>query len=201
MGDEDHRRAGLGPDAEQLDVQSLPRHLVEGTEGLVHEQERGRERQRARDGNPLLHPAGELPRIVLLESAELDQLDHLLDAPRAPGAVPAEQLERERDVPRDGPPVVEDSGLEDDPVVAIETCAMGRLSVDEDLAARGLHEIADDAEQRRLPTPRGTDEGDELPTADFELDVLERGDAALAERLRDIASGDDDIGHTSSSGA
>ena len=85
----------------------------------------------------------------------------------------------------DGPPVVEDCRLEDDPVVAVEPRAVRGLPVDEDLAGRRLDEIADDAQERRLPAARRADERDELAAPDLEVDVLERGDAALAERLRD----------------
>ena len=68
--------------SQQLDVQPFARHLVERTERLVHEQESRIERQRARDRDALLHPAGELPGVVALEAAELDELEHLLDLGR-----------------------------------------------------------------------------------------------------------------------
>src|SRR5207237_10245589 len=55
--DEDDRRAGLLPDPQQLEVQALAGHLVEGAERLVHEQDRRLARERARDRDPLLHPA------------------------------------------------------------------------------------------------------------------------------------------------
>ena len=44
----------------------------------------GSKRERARDRHALLHPAGELPRVVVLEARELDELEHL--ARRALGA-------------------------------------------------------------------------------------------------------------------
>ena len=62
----------------------LARHLVERAERLVHEQQRRLEGERARDRDPLLHAAGELPRVVVGEAAELDELEHLLG--RAAGA-------------------------------------------------------------------------------------------------------------------
>ena len=80
VGDEDHRRARLRPDAEQLQVETLPCHLVERAERLVHEQERRREGKRPRDRDALLHTSRELPGMVLLEPVELDELDHVLDA-------------------------------------------------------------------------------------------------------------------------
>ena len=187
VGDEDHRRAGLRPDAQQLEVEPLARHLVERAERLVHQQERRRERERARDRDALLHAARELPGVVLLEPGELDELDHLLDARRALRAVPAQHLERQRDVLRDRAPVVEDGRLEDDPVVAVEPRLAGRLAVDRDVARRRLDDVADDAQQRRLPAARRSDQRDELATLDLEVDALERRDTALAEDLRDAA--------------
>ena len=67
---------------EQLQVEALARHLVERAERLVHQQQRGRERERARDRDALLHAAGELPRMVVVEARELDEVEHLLDALR-----------------------------------------------------------------------------------------------------------------------
>ena len=62
----------------------------------------------ARDGDALLHPARELPRVVVFEAGKLDELHHLADPLRAASPVPAEHLERKRDVLRDRAPVVED---------------------------------------------------------------------------------------------
>ena len=58
----------LLPDREQLEVEPLARHLVERAERLVHQQEGGLERERARDRDALLHAAGELPRVVVARS-------------------------------------------------------------------------------------------------------------------------------------
>ena len=72
------------PDPEQLHVQALPRHLVERAERLVHEQERGRERERAGDRHALLHPARELPRVVLSNPSSSTRLEHLVPDALAP---------------------------------------------------------------------------------------------------------------------
>ena len=47
----------------------LAGHLVERAERLVHQQDRRLERERARDRDALLHPAGELVRVVAREVA------------------------------------------------------------------------------------------------------------------------------------
>ena len=85
VGDEDDGRAGALPDAQEFEVHALARHLVEGPEGLVHEQQGGVERQGPGDGRALLHPARKLPGVMVGEVLELDQAEHLLRlAPRAP---------------------------------------------------------------------------------------------------------------------
>ena len=98
----------------------------------------GSNAKRARDRRALLHAAGELPREVLRESLQLDEVDHLRDARLPLLAVPAEHLERERDVLRDGAPVEEHGVLEDDAVVAVDAGLTRRLAVDRDRARRRL---------------------------------------------------------------
>ena len=202
MRDEDHRRARLRPDLEQLHVEPLPRHLVQRAERLVHQEQRGRERQRASDRHALLHASGQLPRMVAGERGELHEVEHRVDALAAPRAAPAQHLERQRDVLRDRAPVVEHRRLEDDAVVAIEPRPPRGLAVHRDLAAGGLDDVADDAQERRLPAPGRPDQGDELALADLEVDALQRRHLPLGEDLRDALEGDDRFGaHTRRSGA
>ena len=63
----------LEPDALQLEVHVFARHGVERSERLVHEQHRGIVDEGAGDGDPLLHAAGQLPRIAMLEAGESDE--------------------------------------------------------------------------------------------------------------------------------
>src|SRR5918993_65991 len=201
--DEDDGGERLLPDPEQLVVQPLPRHLVERAERLVHQQQRRRERERAGDRNALLHAARQLPRVVLLEAGQLDEVDHLAHPGFAALPVPAGHLERERDVLRHGAPVVEHGVLEDDPVVAVESGPVRRLPVDEHLALARLDQVADDPQQRRLAASRGPDQGDELARLDVEVDPVEREHVAALEALRE--GGDRDGGgiraHATCSGA
>src|SRR5581483_8953048 len=117
------------------------------------QQQRGLERERAGNRDPLLHPAGQLPRVMVAEARELDQLEHLPDAAAAPIALPAEHLERQRDVLRDRAPVEEHGVLEDDPVVAVVARLARALAVDGDRAGGWLDEVADQPQQRRLAAP------------------------------------------------
>ena len=149
--------------------------------------------ERARDRDALLHPARELPGPARLETGQLDELEHLGDPLLPPRPVPAEQLERQRDVPHHRPPVVEDRVLEDDSVVVVEAGLVRRLPVHEQRPRARLDQVADDAEERRLAAARRADERDELPRRDLEIDVLERRHAG-AKGLREPLDRDDALG-------
>src|SRR5262245_58997181 len=133
-----------------------------------------------------------------LEARQLDEVEHLVDAPSAPLAVPTGELERQRDVLRDRAPVEQNGVLEHDAVVVVTACLSRRLAVDRDTAGRRLDEVADDAEQRRFAATRRADQRDELALLDLEIDVLERCRAAL-ELLRDVL--DRNGAHATFSGA
>ena len=75
MGDEDDRLARLLPEPDQMLVQMVAGDLVEGAEGLVHQQELRLEAEGARDGDPLLHAAGELPGELPLEARQPHHLE------------------------------------------------------------------------------------------------------------------------------
>ena len=89
VGDEDDGLAGAAPEPVELVVEMIAGDLVEGAEGLVHEQEGGVEGERAGNRHPLLHAAGELPGIFPLEAGEAHDLEPglgaLSGAPRQAG--------------------------------------------------------------------------------------------------------------------
>src|ERR687897_2784056 len=114
MRDEQHRLGGLVPQAQQLLVEVVAHDLVEGPEGLVHQEELRVERQGPRDRGALLHAAGELPGIFVLEALEVDEFE-LAPRPLAPlGPGEAEDLQRQLDVLGDRPPGIERRRLEDE---------------------------------------------------------------------------------------
>ena len=119
------------PDREQLEVQALARHLVERAERLVHQQQRRLERQRARDRR---RAAACRRRAATDGGRRSPSARRARASPRtrcpAPLAVPAEHLERQRDVLRDRAPVEEHRVLEHDPVVAVDARLPRRLAVD-----------------------------------------------------------------------
>ena len=69
---EEHRRGGRLPEGEQFVTEHLARQLVEGREGLVHEQHLRLEGEGEGDRHPLAHPARELGRAVREELAETE---------------------------------------------------------------------------------------------------------------------------------
>src|SRR5207253_1298293 len=197
--DEHDGRPGLLPDPQQLDVQPLAGHLVERAEGLVHQEDRRLERERARDRDALLHPAGELPGIALLEPGELDEREHRLRSIRTSGPVLRAHFERQFDVALDRAPIKEDRRLEDHAVVAVEPRAVRRLAVHLDRSCAWLGEIADEPQERGFAASRRTDERDECAPRDLEVDVLQGGClvGAGAEDLIDATDAHDRIAHVS----
>src|SRR6266536_2837724 len=163
--DEQHASVGLHPDALQFHVHPVAGDLVQRPERLVHQQQRGVERQRPGDRDPLLHAAGELPHRVLLEPLQADQLQHLPHAPPALGGIEAHHLQGELDVAGDRPPLVQHRGLEDHAEVPVLPGLAGAAALDLDAALRRLDEVGDDAQQGGLAAPRGADDRQELAGA------------------------------------
>ena len=80
---EDDRLAGRAPDPLDLALEDLARLRVERGERLVHQEDRGVGRERARDRAALAHAAGQLVRVAIAEAPEVHQAEQLL-APRGP---------------------------------------------------------------------------------------------------------------------
>ena len=71
--DEQDRLAGLRPDVLQLVVERVARLRVERGERLIHQQHLRLQRQRPRQSDALLHPAGKLVDERFLETAQSNQ--------------------------------------------------------------------------------------------------------------------------------
>ena len=138
MRHEQDRRPGALPDLEQLHVHALAGHLVERTERLVHQQDRGIERERARDGDALLHATRQLPRIVAGEVPQLDEGEHAPPPARPRRALRRpDDLERQLDVALR--PVRQSNRigrLEDHAVVTVPAGLGGGLAIDRHRARR-----------------------------------------------------------------
>ena len=79
---EDGLRSAADPDVEHLGAQALGGERVDLAEGLVHEEDLGVDREGAGHADALLHAAGELARVGLLEAGEADDADGVLRALR-----------------------------------------------------------------------------------------------------------------------
>ena len=102
--DEDDGLPELALQIEELVLQAGADQRVEGGERLVHEQDVGVGRERAREADPLLHAARELVGVLVAPLLEPDQLELLGDHLVALGLGHATQLEAEADILGDRAP-------------------------------------------------------------------------------------------------
>ncbi len=138
---------------EQLGLHHLARLCVQRGEGLVHQQDGRVDGQRAGEVRPLLHAAGELVRVVLLEAAQPDHLDQWLARRLASARGDLAALEAVADVPGHREPGEQRRVLEDHrPVAAV----LGRRpAVDEDSPAVGSSRPSTIFRKVVLPQPLG----------------------------------------------
>ena len=183
--DEHDRRVGLRPDVQQLAVEALARHLIQRAEGLVHQEHRWPERQGAGDADTLLHAARELPGIAIGKLCQSDQVQECRGALTPLIGGDAHDLQRELNVPRDRPPLVEHRLLKHDAVLTRQARLARRLAVDANGASGRQEQIAEQPQQRALATARWTDERDERARANLQGDVLQR-----ANRLASVGGGE-----------
>src|SRR5262249_38664503 len=71
MSDKDHGGSGRLVDAAYLDLKVFAGHRIQSSERLVHEQQFGLQRKRPGKLDPLLHPARQLPRIIVCTVSEI----------------------------------------------------------------------------------------------------------------------------------
>jgi hypothetical protein len=179
VGHEQHGGAGAGADGQQLVLHALAGQLVQRPEGLVHEQQRRLERQRAGDGDALLHPAGQLRGAQVGDVGEVDELEHPLRAGAALRRAPAHDLQRQLDVAPDRAPVEQRRGLEDHAVVAALAGLTGGPAGDGHRPRRRRHQVGDDAQQRGLAAARGPQQRHERPRRHVQRHRRQRGGVAV----------------------
>ena len=162
-----HRLARLPPHVRQQPLHVVAGERIERRERLVHQQHGGIVGQRAGDGDPLLHAAGEMVRIGIGELLQLDQPELLQRDLLALGPGHALHLQPEGDVAqRRAPGEQLGEVLEHD--AAVHAVAGDGLAADADLAAGGRKEAGDDVEQRGLAAAAGADQAQELGLLDVE---------------------------------
>jgi hypothetical protein len=174
VGDEHDRHAEplAHPQDEVLELE--PGLRVHRGERLVHQQQIGLVGEGARDRDPLLHPAGQLPRVLSAHVGEPDRGQRLADPGGARRAPDAPHLQRQLHVPGHGQPRVQR------PAVVLEDHADSgrhgpqRHPLEQRLPRRRRHQPGQAAQQRRLAGSAGPHHAQELAARDVERDVRKR---------------------------
>src|SRR5699024_9930096 len=167
-------------DAQQLGLQMVAGHRVEGTEGLVHEEHRWIAGERAGHPDPLLLSSRELARMAAGEftGIEPDELQQLVNPDAHAPTVPAEELGNDRDVVGDGEVSEQTPGLDDvsDPATKLSGREAAHISaIHLDPPRRRIDETVDHAQSRGLATARGAEEDQQLTASDLEVEIIHRG--------------------------
>ncbi len=185
VGHEQHGLAVALPDFQQFLLHAGAGVGIECAERLVHQQDARAVGQRARDGDALLHAAGQFLGIEILVAREVHQRDQRARLLLGLGFGHAALERPVHDVAEHGLPGKQRELLEHRP--AVGPGPRHRLAVDCDGALRRLHEAADDIEQRGLAAARRPQDRDELPIRHVERDIRQRQMAGPARRLERLA--------------
>jgi hypothetical protein len=147
--------------------------------------------ERPADGGALLHAAGELERIDLLEPGEPYEPEQLGGAGAVFGQRQPADFRLQHHVAENGAPLHQGRSLEDETDVALRPAHGG--TVQQHLAAGGRVQPGHDLQQRALAAAAGSDQRDELARPRREPDVLQRVDGlAVGEvDLAEVANRDE----------
>lgn len=184
MRNEDDRLPQLPLEFPQLSLHVAPDERVESAKGFVHQENVRISGQRPRKSCALLHPAGELMRILAVPALQADELNGLhrpLDA--LPGRN-SPDLEAEADVSEDRPVRKERKVLEHHAELLLAECQkflaaeLGDIYViHDDLSAARLDQSVHTAQQSRLSRPRKTHQDKNFSFGDIERDVAQADDS------------------------
>ncbi len=193
VGDEHDRLAQFALQPQDLALEFGPHQRVDGTEGLVHEQDVRVDREGARHPDALLLAAGELRRVAIRERrVEPDGLDE------RHGVSPRLRLRHALQA-RDGGDVVDHLAvrqqpglLHDVPDAPAQLHRVGAgdvVAVDEDLSAGRVDHSVDHAQDGGLAAAGRPDEDDELARRDDQAEIVD-SKRSVGELLRDSAKFD-----------
>ena len=152
-----------------------PCDLVEGGEGLVEEQEWGVEGERPDEGDPLLHPAGELVGQVAEHVTEPDLVEegHRIGGIGRAGRTA--DVEQQPGVGLDRTPRQQTRLLGDDGDPLRPSGLVRSRSGDEHGAAVGSLEAGEHPQQGGLAASGGADDRHDAPRRDVEIERFEHG--------------------------
>ena len=177
VGDEDDGLARGAPDAQEFLLELFPGLGIQRCERFIHEQDVRLVREAPGDGNPLLHAAGKLMGIPVLETGEADELKVVAGLvgtfpPAQAAPVAAGSFEAEGDVGGRGAPWEKGVLLEDDCTVAAGPGHL--LAVHEHLAGVRPGEPGEEVQEGGLAGAARPDQSNELARGDVQGDALQR---------------------------
>ena len=189
MGHDHEGGAEADLQVHELELGLLAQLLVERGERLVEQQDARAFRQRARQGDALALPAGELLGIAVSQRLELHEAQHLVDAGRDLRLRQAILLEAEGDVAGDRQVRKQRIGLEHH----VHGPPVGRhrreiLAPQQDAPARRRLEAGEEPQQGALAATRRTEQAEKLALENGEAEIVDGGDAA--ETLGDMIEAD-----------
>ena len=182
VGDVDEGGVDLLPELDDLRAHLVAELGVQVGEGLIHQKDLGVPDDGPADGDALPLAAGEglgPPVQVLGDVQDLRGLPHLAVDLLLGGLL---QLQGEGHVLIDGHVGVEGVVLEDHgDVPVLGGHVVHHLAVDGQLAAADLLQARDHPQGGGLAAAGGTDQNDELPVRDLQVEVVHRQDALLRD--------------------
>ena len=132
--------------------------------------------------DPLAHAAGQLGRASLLEPAQADQLDQLVDEVILPGSGAPGGLQGEADVGPHRAPRQQRRVLEGDPEVVLAPGDRRRLAVHPHRPGGRRVEVGEDAQHGRLAAAGRPDERGQAAGRGDQVDVVDGDELASAQR-------------------
>jgi hypothetical protein len=159
------------PQLKQLLVQLVPYNFIERPKGFIHQQQLGLNRQRPRNGNPLLHSARQLPRKLLLKTAEVHQFQIALDP--CCGIRRPHDLQRQPHILFHCAPRIKRRRLKHIAIGPRHPCLRRAHAIHRHGAARRLFQIGNHPQKRGLAAARRADEGNKIPVIHREADPLQ----------------------------
>ena len=180
MGDEDAGNADAVDRILQPVAQFLADLGVDGGKGLIQEQNLGIRCQSPGKGHALALTAGELVGITLFHARQADEVDHFQDPLPYLLFRPLLDFQAEGDVIENGHIAEQGVVLEDEADAPLGSGnVVDPAAVDEDVAAVGILQAGQHAQDRRLAAAAGTEEGDELALVDAKGNVARRVEGAV----------------------
>ena len=193
MGDQDDRAPSGHPECLELSVEGIAGQRVEGAERLVEKEDRRVGNERPGQGDPLLHPARELPRARDGGIGQANLRHCPIGGCSAFGCRDPGELQRERDVVGGRSPGQEARLLEHDSHPTITGARRDLVGAQTDVTRGRRQQSCQHPQQGGLAASIGTDDRDQLlgchrtaqPTqCRHRLPAREEGDGQVGDRDR-----------------